>query len=297
MSVSYAVRKLYWGKETTYGTAAAPAATMGIPVSWDAGLELLEEDIYAGQRGYFARLFIGRNVRPSAEFYLVDGRILPFLLGSVTNTGSAAPYTHTVTLGNTLPSMTIEAVRGSVAERVVGAIVSDWEISLEEDGLVDVSLDFAAKDIAFLTTYTDPNLSLPTTPPFKWGDQTVQWGATTLGKARSISISGTNNIEPLPRDSSGVVPGYVILSVELEAELEMVWENFDLALDFLNATKRDLTFKLVRTAGQDEITFTLSNCLLEWAGEVSYEGDELRQRLGLRPTSITITGKDSFAAW
>jgi len=297
MSISYSVRKLYWGKETNYGEAVTPDSVMGLPVSWDAGLELLEEDIYAGQRGYYARVFIGRNVNPSVEFYLVDGKILPFLLGSVQNSGTGAPYTHTVTLGNTLPSMTIEAVRGSIAERVVGAMVSDWEISLEEDGLVDVSLDLVAKDISFLTSYTDPNLSLPTKTPFKWGNQTVQWGTTTLSKVRSITISGSNELQPLPRDSDGVIPGYSILNAELEAELEVVWEDYQLALDFLNAQQRDLTFKLVRTEGQDEITFTLTGCLLEWASEIDYEGDELTQTISLRPTSITIQGLDDITEW
>ena len=50
MSVSFAVRKLYWGKETTYGTAVASTATMGLPQAWDPGLELVEEEIYAGDR-------------------------------------------------------------------------------------------------------------------------------------------------------------------------------------------------------------------------------------------------------
>jgi hypothetical protein len=296
MSVSFAVRKLYWGRETTYGTAVTPTATMGLPQAWDPGLELVEEEIYAGSRGYFDRLYIGRNVKPSAEFYFVDGRFLPFLLGLVANSGSSAPYTHTVTLGNTLPSMTIEAVRGSVAERVVGALVSDWEISVDENGIVTVSLDFAARDVSFLTTYTDPNIALPTTRPFKYTDMTVTWGATTLGKITSLSISGSNNLEPLPRVGD-VVPGYVILTAEYEAEIELVWENYTLALDFLNATKRNLSVKFVRTANNDEVEFQLSNCLLEWASEIDYKGGKMVQTISLRPQGIQIIGKDSFATW
>jgi hypothetical protein len=296
MSISFAVRKLYWGKETTYGQAATVSKTLGLPQSFDLGLELVEEDIYAGGRGYYDHLYIGRNVNPSAEFYMVDGTFLPFLLGSVTNSGTAAPYTHTVTLGNTLPSMTLEAVRGSIAERVVGALVSDWEISVEADGIVDVSLDFSAKDVSFLTSYTDPNISLPTTRPFKFTDMTVTWGGTTLGKVTSCSISGSNNLEPLPRQGD-VIPGYAILTAEYEAELELIWESYDLALDFLNATKRNLVVKFVRTAGQDEIEFDLNDCLLEWASEIDYTGDVITQTISLKPKTIQIVGKDSVATW
>jgi len=296
MSVSFAIRKLYWGKETTYGQAATVSSTLGLPQSFDPGLELVEEDIYAGERGYYDHLYIGRNVNPSAEFYMVDGTFLPFLLGSVANSGTAAPYTHTVTLGNTLPSMTLEAVRGSIAERVVGALVSDWEISVEADGIVNVSLDFSAKDVSFLTTYTDPNISLPTTRPFKFTDMTVTWGGTTLGKVTSCSISGSNNLEPLPRQGE-VIPGYAILTAEYEAELELIWESYGMALDFLNATKRDLVVKFVRTAGQDEIEFDLNNCLLEWASEIDYTGDVITQTISLKPKTIQIVGKDNIAAW
>jgi hypothetical protein len=296
MSVSFAIRKLYWGKETTYGQAATVSSTLGLPQSFDPGLELVEEDIYAGERGYYDHLYIGRNVNPSAEFYMVDGTFLPFLLGSVANSGTAAPYTHTVTLGNTLPSMTLEAVRGSIAERVVGALVSDWEISVEADGIVNVSLDFSAKDVSFLTTYTDPNISLPTTRPFKFTDMTVTWGDTTLGKVTSCSISGSNNLEPLPRQGE-VIPGYAILTAEYEAELELIWESYGMALDFLNATKRDLVVKFVRTAGQDEIEFDLNNCLLEWASEIDYTGDVITQTISLKPKTIQIVGKDNIAAW
>jgi len=296
--VSFAVRKLYWGKETSYGTAATVSATLGIPQSFDPGVELVQEDIYAGNRGYFDHLYIGRNVKARAEFYVVDGRFLPFLLGSVSNSGSAAPYTHTVTLGSTLPSMTIEAVRGSVAERIVGALVSEWEISVESDGIVEASLTFMAKDISFLTSYTDPNISLPSTRPFKFTDMTVTWGSTTLGKVTSCSIKGSNNLEPLPRQGE-VVQGYAILTAEYEAELEVVWEDYSLAQDFLNAssTKRDLTVKFTRTANQDEIQFTLGSCLLEWASKIDYTGDLMTQKISLLPKTITITGKDSFSAW
>ena len=296
MSISFAVRKLYWGKETTYGQAATMTDVFGIPQSFDPGVELVEEDIYAGDRGYFDHLYIGRNVNPSADFYLVHGKFFPFLLGSVENTGSSAPYTHTVTLGPTLPSMTIEAVRGSVAERIVGALVNDWEISVDADGIVEASLSFSAKDISFLTTYTDPNISLPTIRPFKFTDMTVTWGGTPLGKVTSCTISGSNNLEPLPRVGD-VIPGFAILTAEYEAELEVVWDSYDLALDFLNAQKKDLVVKFVRVANEDEIQITLGDCLLEWASEIDYTGDILTQTISLRPKTITVVGKDNIPAW
>jgi hypothetical protein len=293
--VGFAVRKLYWGKEATYGTPAAMSATLGIPQNFDSGVELVEEEIYAGGREYYDHLYIGRNVNPSADFYMVDGRFLPFLLGSVSNSGTAPPYTHVITLGTTLPSMTLEAVRGSVAERIVGALVSDWEIKAEADGIVEVSLDFSAKDISFITTYSDPNIPLPTTRPFKFTDMAVTWDNTTLGKVTSCSISGSNNLEPLPRQGE-VIPGYAILTAEYSAELELIWESYDLALDFLNASKKDLVVKFIRATG-DEIEFALNNCLLEWASEIDYTGDVMTQKISLKPKTIQITGKDSIEAW
>ncbi|MEM4591761.1 MAG: phage tail tube protein [Nitrososphaerota archaeon] len=296
MSVGFAVRKLYWGKETAYGSPAAISGHFGLPTSWDAGSEIVEEDIYAGQRGYYARVPIGRDVNPSTSFYFVDGKFLPLLLGAVQDSGTTPPYTHTVTLGNNLPSATIEAVRGSIAERVVGALVSDWEISGDTDGIIEVSLDFAAKDIAFLTNYTDPNIALPTTRPFKFTDVQVTWDTTAL-KCTSFSISGSNNLEPLPRDSNGVVQGYAILTAEYEAELEVLWEDYSLAQDFLNQPRKDLTIKLTRTANEDQIEFQLNNCLLNWASEIDYSGNMITQTINLMPTDITIVGKDSSSTW
>ena len=295
--IGFAVRKLYYGKETTYGTAASPDSVFGIPIDWDSGAEPVEEVIYAGDRSPFTIQRLGYDVNPSASFYLVDGRFLPLLLGSVQNTGTAAPYTHTVTVGPTLPSATIVAVRGSAAERVTGALVSEWEISSEADGFVEVSLSFAGKAMSILSPYSDPNIALPTARPFRHSDAVVTWGTTTLGRVTSISISGSNSLEPLPRGSDGTVGGYAILTAEYEAEIEVVWEDYTLATDFLNATRRNLSVKYVRTAGNDEIEFQLSECLLTWASEISYEGDVMTQTIGLKPKSITIVGKDSYSAW
>ncbi|MEM4383095.1 MAG: phage tail tube protein [Candidatus Caldarchaeum sp.] len=299
MSFSYVTRKLYYGEETSYGTAAAMSKTLGLATSWNAGGEQVAADIRVGERTLRDRVILGLDFSPSVEFMPLTGEFLKYVLGNVTNSGTTAPYTHTITPGQSLKSLTVEVAKiGSAAraERSVGTLVESCEISVEADGLMTVSLDMRAKQVSVLDSYTDPNISIPGKQPFKFTDMTFTVGGTPYTAIiTSASISVENTLEPGPR-SGDFISKYYLGAVEAEAEVELFFEDNTVANYMLNKTRADAVIRLARAA-DDYIEFTLPNARFDWEGEVDFGGDPLVQTLRIYPTSISVEVKDDIAAY
>jgi len=299
MSLSFFARRLYYGEETTYGTSVTPNKVFGIASSFSSGGDVVVEDVRAGDRGYYKRVLLGLDFAPKIEFKPLTGEFLKYVLGKVTNTGSAAPYTHTIEVGNSLKSLTVEAARigpSSIAERVVGLLVSGCEISFENNGLVEVSLDAVAKNVSVVSPYTDPALSIPAKEPFTFNDATLTIGSTQYAYVVSGSISINNTLEPLPRGSDGTVKGYALAECEYEASFDLFFDNASLLSDFLNKTRRNVTVRFSRTAN-DYIEFSFTNAVIKVESELPFQEGEIMQSVSIYPESMTVTVKDDIATY
>ena len=298
MSSTFQVRKLYYGEETTYGQPATVNEVFGLARSFSAGPELVAEYIRVGDRIYHSRLPIGLNFSPRIEFYPLTGKFLKYVFGKVTNTGSSPPYTHTLEIGTSLKSITVEcAVIGTsgVAERAVGVLVDSMEFSVDADGVATVTLDCRARQVSKVSPYTDPNISIPNKAPFRFNDMTFSVGGTTYAYVTSASITVNNNLEERPR-SGDYVSGFTLTGAEYEAELELLFEDFTFFDSMISKSVVDAEIRFQRAAN-DYIKFTLDDCLVEWEGEVPFEGDVLTQTVRLRPKNIIVEVKDDIAVY
>ena len=298
MSLTYQVRKLYYGEETSYGQAATMTDVLGLVTSWDPGAELVHEDIRVGMRTIHKRIALGFNFSPSIEFLPLTGKFLKYVFGKVTNSGTAPPYTHTIEVGDSLKSLTVEVAligASAIAERAVGLLVDSAEISFEEDGFLTASLDCRAKSVTALTSYTDPAISIPDKQPFKHRDVTVTIGTTTYGYVTSGRITINNNLAELPR-SGDYIQGFVLQGAEYEGEVEIVFENFSLMNDFLSKTARNVEIKFTRGTN-DYINFKLLNSYIQVSPEVPFNADELVQTVAIYPETIQVEVKDDIASY
>jgi hypothetical protein len=103
----------------------------------------------------------------SLSLWMVHGRWIYYALGTVTTTGVSAPYTHTITAGNTLPSCVLHTELEhsteveSIRRDLLGCTVKSWEMSIEEKEKItqDVGLIVAssvtAADVAKPTSHTE----------------------------------------------------------------------------------------------------------------------------------------------
>jgi len=298
MSETFIVRKLYYGEETNYGQAVTPTDVLGLARTWNAGPEMVREDIRLGDRVYQSRVVLGFNFAPSIEFLPLTGKFLKYVLGSVTNAGTSPPYTHTITVGSSLKSLTVEAARigaSGKAERAVGLLVNSAEISVETDGLLTVSLDCRAKKVEVVDPYTDPAISPPSKEPYKFNDMTFSVDGTTYAIVTSARIRFNNNLQERPR-SGDYISGFQLAPTEYEAEVELLFEDYTFLSKMLNKTIGDVELKFTRAA-DDYILFRLDDCLFEWESEMPFEGDVLTQTVTLYPKAISVEVKDDIASY
>lgn len=300
MSLSYFSRKLYYGEETSYGTAAEVDRVLGIASSFNAGGEVSIEDIRAGERTYFKRVVHGLDFSPSIEFRPLTGEFLKYVFGKVTNSGSAAPYTHTIEVGNNLPSLTVEAARigaSSLAERAVGLLVQGCDIGFEPDGVVTVSWDTVAKNVSKVEPYTDPVITIPSKEPFKYTDTKLTIGSTVYAEVSSGTITISNGLQPLPRASDGTLMGFALAECEYEASFDLFFKDSSLMADFLNKTRRTVTVEFIRDPANDYIKFTFGNAVIAWEGEIPFDASELMQTVTIYPETVTVEVKDDIASY
>lgn len=299
MSSTFVIRKLYYGEETSYGEAATMTDVFGLAKTFNAGCEQVREDIRLGDRVYYSRLPIGLNFSPSIEFYPLTGKFLKYVFGRVTNSGTSPPYTHTIEVGSSLKSLTVEAARigdSRIAERVVGLLVNSGEISVNSDGILTASLDCKAKNVSLISPYTDPNIPPPAKRPLRFTDMVFSMNGVQYAIVTSARITINNNLEERPRASNGTVSGFTLKGTEYDAEVELLFEDFTFYDKFLKNNTVDIELKFSRDV-DDYIKFSLNDSYLEIESELPFEGDVLTQTVRIYPKTITVEVKDDVASY
>jgi hypothetical protein len=217
MSVQQSVRS-YLGiaKEVTKGTIVAP--TDFIPVAkdsikpvdvvdplYDTGLRGSNVVNYAYLQGRTRSTFdYGGAVFADTVGYGIAG-----LLGSVATTGASAPYTHTISLKNSLVSgaddqpisYTLTDFYAADVRSYPGCQFSDFSLKFNADGM----LEYDTKTTGWASSaVADP------TPTFSTLLPTVVWRGTVSIGGATVSTSMTGNIDM----SRSVTPVYGISNTQ-----------------------------------------------------------------------------------
>jgi hypothetical protein len=274
MSVQASVRS-YLGiaKEVTKGTVVAP--TDFIPVAKDnlKPVDVVDPLYDTGLRGsnVVNYNYIQGRSRSTFDFggaVFADtiGYSIAGLLGSVATSGVSAPYTHTISLENSLTSdVDVQPISYTLTDFYAvdvrsypGCQFSDFSLKFNADGM----LEYDAKTTGWAsTTVSDPTPTFSTVLPTPVWRGTVSIGGASVATAMEGNIDMTRAATPIYGISNTQNPYQVFLGpLEVTGSIKFVMENDSQLLNFLNnsqpAIVLDWAYGTGATAVQISATIT-----------------------------------------
>ena len=247
MSVQNSVRS-YIGiaKETTKGTIVAP--TDFIPVAKDSlkPVDIVDPLYDTGLRGsnVVNYNYIQGRTRSTFDFggaVFADtiGYGLAGVLGAVATTGASAPYTHTISLLNSLTSdVDVQPISYTLTDFYAvdvrsypGCQFSDFSLKFNADGM----LEYDTKTTGWKSsTVADPTPTFSTVLPTPVWRGTVSIGGSAVATAMEGSIEMTRGVTPIYGISNTQNPYQVFLgALEVTGNIKFVMENDDQLTNFL----------------------------------------------------------------
>jgi hypothetical protein len=267
MSVQQSVRS-YLGiaKEATRGTAVAP--TDFIPVMKDAlkPVDIVDPLYDTGLRGsnVLNYNYIPGRTRSTVDFggaVFADtvGYAIAGVLGSVATTGVSAPYTHTISLFNSLASggdvqpisYTLTDFYAVDVRSYPGCQFSDFSLKFNADGM----LEYDAKSTGFQSeTVSDPTPTFSTVLPTPVWRGTVSIGGSAVSTAMTGNIDMKRPATPIYGISNTQDPYQVFLGpLEVTGKITFVMDNDSQLLNFLNNSQPALVFNWAYGAGASAV--------------------------------------------
>ena len=248
MTVQASVRS-YVGiaKEATKGTAEAP--TDFIPVAKDSfkPVDVVDSLFDTGLRGSNVMNYnrIPGRTRSTVDFggsVFADtiGYAIAGVMGTCATTGASAPYTHTISLTNSLTSgtdtqpisYTITDFYAVDVRSYPGCQFSDFNLKFNADGM----LEYDTKTTGYSSeVVSDPTPTFSTVLPTPVWQGTVSIGGSAVSNAMEGSIAMKRNATPIYGISQTQDPYQVFLgALEVTGTIKFVMENDDQLTNFLN---------------------------------------------------------------
>jgi hypothetical protein len=267
MSVQQSVRS-YLGiaKEITRGTAVAP--TDFIPVMKDALKpgDIVDPLYDTGLRGsnVLNYNYIPGRTRSTVDFggaVFADtvGYAIAGVLGSVATTGASAPFTHTISLFNSLASggdvqpisYTLTDFYAVDVRSYPGCQFSDFSLKFNADGM----LEYDTKSTGFQSeTVSDPTPTFSTVLPTPVWRGTVFIGGSAVSTAMTGNIDMTRPATPIYGISNTQDPYQVFLGpLEVTGKITFVMDNDSQLLNFLNNSQPEISLNWQYGAGASAV--------------------------------------------
>jgi hypothetical protein len=263
MTVQASVRS-YLGiaKETTKGTIVAP--TDFIPVAKDS---LKPQDMVDAlyDQGLRGSNVLNYNYIPGRKNSTVDfggavfadtvGYGLAGIMGACATTGASAPYTHTISLLNSLTSgtdtqpisYTLTDFYAVDVRSYPGCQFSDFSLKFNADGM----LEYDTKTMGFSSsTVSDPTPTFSTVLPTPVWRGTVSIGGSAVTNAMSGNIDMKRPVTPIYGISNTQDPYQVFLGpLEVTGKITFIMENDDQLTNFLSNSQPAIILNWAYGAG------------------------------------------------
>jgi hypothetical protein len=251
MSVQQSVRS-YLGiaKEVTKGTIVAP--TDFIPVAKDSikPVDVVDPLYDTGLRGsnVVNYNYLQGRTRSTfdyggAVFADTVGYAIAGLLGSVATTGASAPYTHTISLKNSLTSgaddqpisYTLTDFYAADVRSYPGCQFSDFSLKFNADGM----LEYDTKTTGWASTaVADPTPTFSTVLPTTVWRGTVSIGGSTVANSMTGNIDMSRSVTPVYGISNTQNPYNIFLGpLEVTGKITFIMEDDTELTRFLNNTQ------------------------------------------------------------
>jgi len=183
------------------------------------------------------------------------GYPLAGLLGSVATTGSSAPYTHTISLKNSLTSgaddqpisYTLTDFYAAGVRQYPGSQCHDFSLKFNADGM----LEFDAKYTGFESnTVSAPTPSFSTLLPTPVWVGTVTIGGVAISNSMEGTISLKRNVTPIYGISNTQNPFSVYLGpIEVTGSIKFIMEADTELTRYLNNTQPSIVLDWSQGAG------------------------------------------------
>jgi hypothetical protein len=181
------------------------------------------------------------------------------VLGSVATTGASAPYTHTISLFNSLTSggdvqpisYTLTDFYAVDVRSYPGCQFSDFSLKFNADGM----LEYDAKSTGWASeVVSDPTPTFSTLLPTPVWRGTVSVGGSTVATAMTGNIDMKRPATPIYGISATQDPYQVFLGpLEVTGKITFVMEDDSELLNFLNNTQPALVFNWAYGSGAAEV--------------------------------------------
>jgi hypothetical protein len=288
MSVQASVRS-YLGiaKEATKGTVVAP--TDFIPVAKDnlKPVDLVDPLYDTGLRGsnVVNYNYIQGRSRSTFDFggaVFADtiGYSIAGLLGSVATTGASAPYTHTISLENSLTSdVDVQPISYTLTDFYAvdvrsypGCQFSDFSLKFNADGM----LEYDAKTTGWAsTTVADPTPTFSTVLPTPVWRGTVSIAGASVATAMEGNIDMTRAATPIYGISNTQNPYQIFLGpLEVTGSIKFVMENDSQLLNFLNNSQPAISLDWAYGSGATQVQISATITKGAYTAAVIERGDD-----------------------
>ena len=301
MSVQQSVRS-YLGiaKEVTKGTIVAP--TDFIPVSKDSikPVDVIDPLYDTGLRGsnVVNYAYLQGRTRSTFDFggaVFADtvGYGLAGLLGSVATTGASAPYTHTISLKNSLTSgaddqpisYTLTDFYAADVRSYPGCQFSDFSLKFNADGM----LEYDTKTTGWASSaVADPTPTFSTLLPTVVWRGAVSIGGATVSNAMTGNIDMTRSVTPVYGISNTQNPYQVFLGpLEVTGKITFIMEDDTELTRFLNNTQPAIVLNWAYGAGASAVQIQATISKGAYTAAVIERGDDYVQ------VSIDLNGQST----
>ena len=299
MSVQQSVRS-YLGiaKEATKGTIVAP--TDFIPVAKDSikPVDVVDALYDTGLRGsnVVNYNYLQGRTRSTFDFggaVFADtvGYAIAGLLGSVATTGASAPYTHTISLKNSLTSgaddqpisYTLTDFYAADVRSYPGCQFSDFSLKFNADGM----LEYDTKTTVWQSSaVSDPTPTFSTLLPTQVWRGTVSIGGSSVSNAMTGNIDMTRSVSPVYGISNTQNPYSIFLGpLEVTGKITFIMENDDELTDFLSNTQPAIVLNWNYGTGAAEVQLQATITKGAYTAAVIERGEDFVQ------VSIDLNGQ------
>ena len=163
--------------------------------------------------------------------------------------GVVAPFTHTITQANTLPSLTIEKNIGGVQSlQYAGCRVNKFDVKCPVGNEpAAITADIMGQSVAILDTPS--GVSVANELPFVFVEASVSFFGSTRSEAGNLTLSIENGLKETYTYSGNHGPSFITpINLHVSGTIDMVWSSLD------NATYGDFTRLINQTTGVLNIT-------------------------------------------
>lgn len=295
-------------------TGVAKETSFGVPVSAATFLPMTGNTLEADPGWFSPALMMGTrdkqvfNLYGEAKFAgAVDGPLFPSnameliaaSIGADTVTGTAPPYTHTISESNTLASLTVEKNLGGYQSlQFAGCRTSKLSVKAPVGNEpVSISADMMGQSVAVLTSPTA--ISVTNELPFVFAEASVTLATHARADVTNLQLDIDNGLKETYTYSAQHGPSFLTpVTLHVSGTFDVVWSSLNDSTygDFSvmeNGTLGVLSVAFAHPAGGYSVTFSMPQVALSKYGNDVKEEDVIMSSISFE-ASKPLTGGSQY---